>query len=217
MIAKTIKNHAIVAAAFMCCAAWAAEVTVDLRADCGGQRAARPAGGTRLASAGAEEGVLRTAALPVRAAAVRDLEVGDVLDVVLFDGIEAKVRLVERTESPLGGRTFLGEVLGGGVKNAVVLQTEDGVTIDIDDFNSSRVYSVVSSPDGVAVKEIDAKAAAVTPTAPVDPSLPKNGAGKTALRTAAMRLGSDQASTLVYRGLSPPESPTRLEARSYMQ
>jgi hypothetical protein len=198
MMFKIIVRFAM---AFMCCAVWAAEVTLDLRtAVDGGQRIARPA---RLASGGqwgdgsAEEGVLRTTALPARAAAVRDLEVGDVLDVILFDGVEAKIRITEQTESPLGGRTFLGEVLGGGVKNAVVLQTEEGITVDIDDFNNSHVYSVVSSSDGVAVKEIDTKAVAVAPTDPVDPGLPKVGAGKTALRTAAMRLGSDQASTLV--------------------
>ena len=124
-----------------------------------------------------------------------ELGPGDTLDILLFDDDEIRVTLVERMESPLGGDAFLGEVEGAeGVCNAVVLRTDEGLMVDVQDFRNSRVYTVVSDADGVTVKEIDPSVDVATPTDPVEPDIP------TATKRSADGLlgaSADQASTLV--------------------
>ena len=126
-----------------------------------------------LRTAVVTDGILQSTSLSAGATDTTPLAVGDELTFLLFDGVEITVRVTERTESPLGGESFLGEVSGyDGVKNAVVLQTEEGLTVDIQDFANSRVYTIVSTAGGVTVNEIDPSLNTVTPTAPIDPGLP---------------------------------------------
>ena len=168
----------------------AAAVTLDLRAD------GTPS--TRLLSAPAPTGsCLQSAILPAGAAETGALSVGDVLTFLLFKDTEIRVTLSERMESPLGGEAFIGTVSGyDGVKNAVVLKTADGLTVDVQDFARSRTYTIVSDTNGVTVKEIDPSRDVVTPTEPVDPGIPPGQTGSSLL-SASPRLLSDQPTTLV--------------------
>ena len=172
----------------------AATLTVDLRSPATPAPVVRP-----RATTPPETSCLQEAALEPGAAATDALSVGDTLTFLLFQDVEIGVTLTERMESPLGGEAFLGTVSGyDGVANAVVLQTADGLTVDIQDFARSRVYTIVSDATGVTVRELDPSVDVVTPTAPVDPGLPA-GASEAGRRSApAMsRAAGDQASTLV--------------------
>jgi len=158
----------------------------------------RPKAITRplLRTAVATDGILQSTSLSAGATDTTALAVGDELTFLLFDDVEIVVRITERTESPLGGESFLGEVSGyDGVKNAVVLQTEEGLTVDIQDFANSRVYTIVSTAGGVTVNEIDPSLNAVTPTTPVSPELPSKN--RALLSSPALGSTPDQASTLV--------------------
>ena len=103
-----------------------------------------------------EDSTLRLASLPAGAADVGAVEVGDKLDIALFDGADVSLTLRERTQTPLGGDAFLAEASGAeGLNTAVVLRTEDGLTIDIQDLRNGRIYQVVSTRTGVSVREIE--------------------------------------------------------------
>lgn len=168
----------------------ATAVTLDLRT------AGIPS--TRLLSAPAPIGsCLQSTTLPAGTAETGALSVGDVLTFLLFKDTEIRVTLSERMESPLGGEAFIGTVSGyDGVKNAVVLKTADGLTVDVQDFAHGRVYTIVSDSSGVTVKEIDPSRDVVTPTEPVDPGIPPGQTGSSLL-SASPRLLSDQPTTLV--------------------
>ncbi len=158
----------------------------------------RPKAVTRplLRTAAATDGILQSTSLSAGTTDTTPLALGDELTFLLFDGIEITIRVTERTESPLGGESFLGEVSGyDGVKNAVVLQTEEGLTVDIQDFANSRVYTIVSTASGVTVNEIDPSLNTITPTAPIDPGLPSKN--RALLSATALGSTPDQASTLV--------------------
>ena len=99
-----------------------------------------------------EDGVLRRTELPAGATDAPALEVGDELALAFFDGAEVGLVLRERTESPLGGETFLAGPAGGDL-TAVVLQTENGLSVEALDADSGQSFSVVSAPDGVTVRE----------------------------------------------------------------
>ena len=97
---------------------------------------------------------IRLTDLPAGATDLDALAVGDALSVRLFEDVEVTLTLTERTASPLGGACFLATVSGyEGVQNAVVVQTGDGLQIDIQDYRNGKVYSVFSSGAGVRVKE----------------------------------------------------------------
>ena len=167
----------------------AATRTFDLRSE------SKPSSGMRLLAAPAGS-CLQANTFAPGATATDALAIGDILTFQLFKDVEISITLVERMESPLGGDVFMGEVAGyDGVKNAVVLQTADGLTVDIQDFAHGRVYTIVSDANGVTVKEIDPSRDVVTPTAPVDPGIQSNRSA--ARLTAGPRLQSDQPSTLV--------------------
>ena len=167
----------------------AAVLTIDLRT------AAKPSSGTRLLAAPVGS-CLQADTLAAGATSTGALSVGDVLTFLLFKDVEIQITLVERMESPLGGEAFMGEVAGyDGVKNAVVLQTADGLTVDIQDFAHGRVYTIVSDASGVTVKEIDPSRDIVTPTDPVDPELPPTSASLMA--APAEPETPDQPTTLV--------------------
>lgn len=166
----------------------AATTTIDLRATPNSPSARRLS-----SSAGS---CLQTATFPAGATATGALSVGDTLAFLLFEDTEILVTLSERIESPLGGEAFIGTVSGyDGVKNAVVLQTPEGLAVDVQDFARSRTYTIVSDASGVTVNEIDPSREIVTPTEPVDPGIPS---GRSGTRLSANpRLQADQASTLV--------------------
>lgn len=102
------------------------------------------------------DGTLRRVDLDAGAADVGEVDVGDELELTLFDDVKASLRLVRRMSTPLGGDAFIARVAGyDGVMNAVVLRTANGLTVDVQDFRNRRVYTVVSTPVGVAVREIE--------------------------------------------------------------
>jgi hypothetical protein len=101
------------------------------------------------------DGTLRRANLDAGAADVGEVAAGDKLEVALFDDVRVTLRLARQMPAPLGGEVFIAEAAGhGGVKNAVVLRTANGLTIDFTDSGGGRVYKVVSGQAGVLVQEI---------------------------------------------------------------
>ena len=149
-----------------------------------------------LRTAVATDGILQSTSLSAGATDTTALAVGDELTFLLFDDVEIVVRITERTESPLGGESFLGEVSGyDGVKNAVVGGTVEGLRDEIQDIASSRDYAILSTAGGVTVNEIDPSLNAVTPTTPVSPELPSKN--RALLSSPALGSTPDQASTLV--------------------
>ena len=178
------------AAAFAVSAAYpseAARFAVDLRG---------PAGGAVRSAAPDGEACLRGALLPPGAATVAPLSTGDTVELLLFDGVSFAVTLDERADSPLGGDAFLGEVAGsGGVKTAVVLQTAEGLSVDIQDFARGRAYTVFSDTSGVVVKELAPSRESVDPADAVVPPLAASAQSPPA--AAGADIASEQASTLV--------------------
>ena len=197
---KTLfKMFTLVAACEFACFADGATATFDLRTP-------RRSAVARLRTASSDS-CLQTATFPADVTQTGALSVGDTLDFLLFADTEITVTLTERMESPLVGEAFIGTASGyDGVKNAVVLQTAEGLTVDIQDFARSRAYTIVSDTDGVTVKEVDPSLNVVVPTEPVDP-----GIQTASLKTRQLSASSstytdptgqdtsftDQASTLV--------------------
>ena len=129
--------------------------SLDLRS--AGNGGARP----RLAATAQprDDGTLRAFDLDAGVADVGAVAVGDELTFTLFDDVALTLTLKEKMPSPLGGDAFLAEIAGyDGIKSAVVLRTSDGLTIDVQDFRSRKCYKVLSSHDGVKVRELEAKA-----------------------------------------------------------
>lgn len=144
--------------------ALAESFSLDLRPPATGHGAARRA----AASAVVEQGVLRRTVLPAGATATPDLAVGDDLSLRLFDDAKVDVVIAERADSPLGGEAFLAGAMDGRL-SAVVLQTAEGLTIDAQDADEGRVFTVVSSAAGVEVREYDPFAGEEAPCEPVEP------------------------------------------------
>lgn len=133
----------------------------------------RPKKAPRLMTAASptsgEKGVLRTSSLAAGATRIDGLAVGDELEFLLFDDVALTVRLVERTQSPLGGAAFLATVGGyAGIRNAVVCQTADGLQVSMEDFRSGKTYTVFSSAERTVVRETDPSAVEVIPSRPVE-------------------------------------------------
>ena len=171
----------------------AAEYRLDLRdASSGLPRT------TLAAPQPSETGVLRRTDLRAGAATLPALKVGDTVALTVFDDVELSVVLKERLESPLGGESFTATLAGyDGLVNAVVVQTPEGLQVDVQDFMNSRVYSVVSSAENTSVSEIDTKAGTVTPTDPLVPDermLAEDPTPRAPSVTAAV---SEQSDTLV--------------------
>ena len=154
-------NH-LVSQALVCLAGFAAagslfaaSHSLDLRP---AAAAANGADSRMAKSVRLEDGVLRLTDLPAGATAIDALAVGDDLSVTLFDDVEVVLSLTEKMATPLGGTAFLATVDGyDGARNAVVLQTADGLQIDVQDYLRKRVNSVFSTADGVTVKEMDGR------------------------------------------------------------
>lgn len=105
-----------------------------------------------------EVGVIRQSALTAGSAMVNGLAVGDVLKIRMYDDVVLELTLAEREESPLTGPTFQAKEMRSNWRDAVVMETADGLLVNATDPESGLVYSVVSSAGGVIVKEIDPKA-----------------------------------------------------------
>lgn len=151
----------------------------------------RPDLSTKIKMAGAplDTGVVRLTNLRSGAASLPELNVGDIIALQLFDDVELTVRLTECLMSPIGGSSFLATVDGyDGMMNAVVIQTAEGLQVDIQDFKNSRVYTVFSSESGTTVREIDPNAGEVKAC---EPLIPESTSSRLKLATA------DQASTVI--------------------
>ena len=147
----------------MSCTAWGRSISVDLRAPVASSgasttvaRGAKPHLLSTSAPAEREDGTLRRVDLSAGTASVGEIDIGDELEFTLFDDVKITLRLTGRSPSLLGGDVFLAEASGyDGVKNAVVLRTEEGLTVDIQDFLNDRVYKVISTSARVTVQEIE--------------------------------------------------------------
>ena len=119
--------------------------------------AAGPHAAGPYAANDAADGTLRLNSLPAGAADVGEIREGDEFSLFLFDDVELDLTLKERMQTPLGGEAFLAEVSGAGdgVRSAVVLRTDEGLTIDIQDAAWNRVYKVVSTSEDVKVLEVE--------------------------------------------------------------
>ncbi len=94
------------------------------------------------------------------------LQVGDELNVTLFNDRIMKLYLSERTPSSANVASFLAKADGYGDEFvAAVVQAEGRIHIDIQSYLEDRVYSVLSTAaDKAIVKEMDPHLLPVTPT-----------------------------------------------------
>ena len=171
----------------------AAEYRLDLR----GASPALPR--TTLAAPQSDEtGILRRIDLDAGAATLPALEVGDTVTVTLFDDVKLEIALTERLESSLEGESFLATVGGyDGFVNAVVVQTPEGLQVDVQDFANSRVYTVVSSASGTTVSEIDPKAGQIIPSEPLVPDEAATAEAAPPRTLAATASVAEQSANLV--------------------
>ena len=150
----TVRKQLLLAAGcLMAVTALGSNFSLDLRGPATG------GGGKRLkAQQNVQDGILRKVSLDTGAADVGALQVGDTLSLTLFDDIAIDLELKEKMPSPLGGEAFIAEASGyEGIKTAVVLNTADGLTIDIQDYLNQKVYKVISTSADVKVQEIEVK------------------------------------------------------------
>ena len=138
--------------------AWGRSFSVDLRAPALMADTQICVKAKRVASLhGNEDGLIRKVSLGARSADVGDVAIGDELMFTLFDDVAVTLALKKKMPSPLGGDVFLAEASGyKGVKNAVVIRTDEGLTVDIQDYFNKKVYKVISTATGVAVQEMEA-------------------------------------------------------------
>ena len=141
------------AAYFAVFSAWGKSFSLDLR-----RPAAKPVPTLKAASEAIDPDSIRRVDLDAGSADVGAVAVGDELVLTLFDDVSITLTLKKQMPAPIGGDAFLAEASGyDGVKNAVVLRTTDGLTIDIQDYHNNKVYKVLSSGKGVIVQEVEAR------------------------------------------------------------
>ena len=98
---------------------------------------------------------------------------------LLFDDVVYRVVLTDAMPSGIGVKSFLGEMKGQeGVKTVVVMQTLSGLTIDINDLLTKKVYQVIASPQAVIVREIDPAVGASKRDRVLVPDVLKSSASK---------------------------------------
>lgn len=147
-----------VIAFFACCAFVASSdlMAKTFQIDLTSAAAREPEAGTLLSADPLPEGVVRRFNLAAGVADVGIISCGDELQFSLFDDVTLTLTLKEKTPSPLGGDVFLAEIDGcEGTLSAVVLRTEDGLTIDVQDFLNEKIYKVISTSSGVTVSEYE--------------------------------------------------------------
>ena len=197
---KTTIAKAIIGCAMCAMAAEAAAartIGLDLRGEAP-LLSGIPARASSAAAVAADpDGVLRRSNLDAGSADVGDVESGDVLDLTLFDDVSIALTLGKKMPSPLGGDAFLAEAEGyEGVKNAVVLKTPDGLTIEVQDYLKKKVYKVVSTTAGVTVHEIEPKGGTCGCDGLVLPKT-KKGDGTGGLRAAALETREASGETFI--------------------
>ena len=151
--------------------AWGRSFPIDLR-QTATRNGVRAVAQRRSSPSATDSGFLRCVNLDAGSADVGQVAVGDELSFTLFDDVSITLTLTKQMQSPLGGDVFLAEASGyEGVKNAVVLRTADGLTVDIQGYLNKKVYKVISAETGVAVQELEAKAVKCGCDTRVPPSL----------------------------------------------
>ena len=152
--------------------AWGKSFSIDLRLPTA-KSGIRTKTQLRAAPAVADDsGCLRRVNLGAGSAEVGQVAVGDELVFTLFDDVSITLALKKQMPSPLGGDVFLAEASGyEGVKNAVVMRTADGLTVDIQDYLNKKVYKILSTETGVAVQELD-WVAEPAPAFPLEEDIP---------------------------------------------
>ena len=137
-------------------ASWGRSFSIDLRQPAARTGARAVANFNVVSSEVGDSGFIRRVDLEALRADVGAVEVGDELSFALFDDVTVTLTLKSRMPSPLGGDVFLAEASGyEGVKNAVVMRTADGLTVDIQDYLNKKVYKVISTVSGVTVQEME--------------------------------------------------------------
>ena len=141
------------AAYFAVFSAWGKSFSLDLR-----RPAAKPVPTLKAASEAIDPDSIRRVDLDAGSADVGAVAVGDELVLTLFDDVSIMLTLKKQMPAPIGGDAFLAEASGyDGVKNAVVLRTSEGLTIDVQDYRSKKIYKVISSGTGVIVQEAESR------------------------------------------------------------
>lgn len=111
----------------------------------------------RMMTEAVDSETVREHRLAAGSARVTGLEVGDIIAFALFDDETLKVTLIEETAA-LAGRSFLGRIDNSlNALGCVVLETSEGIVLDVTDFERNRVWQVVSDAQGVIVREIQPK------------------------------------------------------------
>ena len=150
---KIVPVGVVMAAYFAVFSAWGKSLSLDLRLP-----AANSASVLKSASAAIDPDSIRRVDLEAGSADVGAVLAGDELALTLFDDVSITLTVKKKMPAPIGGDAFLAEVSGyDGVKNAVVLRTADGLTIDIHDFRNKKIYKVISSRTGVIVQEAESR------------------------------------------------------------
>ena len=87
-----------------------------------------------------------------------EIAVGDTIDVMFFDNRAVTLTVMERAPSMDGNAAFLATADGyEGRLAATVVCSEGRINIDLQDFLTGKVYSVLSSSEWTVVREIDAR------------------------------------------------------------
>lgn len=168
---KIVPVRIVMVAYFAVFSAWGKSLSLDLRLP-----AASSAVALKAASAAIDPDSIRRVDLEAGSADVGAVSVGDELALTLFDDVSITLTLKKKMPAPIGGDAFLAEVSGyDGVKNAVVLRTADGLTIDIHDFRNKKIYKVISSRTGVIVQEAESRGVGCGCDA-IEPFKPSTGA-----------------------------------------
>ncbi|MDO4527292.1 MAG: chitobiase/beta-hexosaminidase C-terminal domain-containing protein, partial [bacterium] len=142
--------------------------------------------------------VLRMTSLAAGVTKTSPLAVGDVLTFSLFDDVTVTLTLQERTASPLGNVTFLASTAGAeGFKTAVVIQTEAGLQVDIQNESTGLVYSIFSTEEKTIVKELNPAVGEVEHLPSLLPPDPPRVATSRSIQYRTTATTVEQPSTLV--------------------
>lgn len=148
-----------------------------------------------------EQGVVRHTSLSGGVTAIEPLAVGDVIDFVLFDDVEISIILKEELESPLGGSSFIAAVEGcDNLMSAVVVQSKEGLQVNMQDLVNGYVYTVASSETETLVRELDPNAGEINACEPLVPGQSETTEGEVDIvePSRALKLATvDQSSVVV--------------------
>lgn len=85
---------------------------------------------------------------------IPSISVGDIITFRLFEDKDVSISIAEEMES-MTGKSFIGREIGDllGVSSCVILQNENGIVLDMFDWENKRVFQIVSDNNGVIVRE----------------------------------------------------------------